>query len=215
MAYTQPGRTRSRIYRFMRDRLLAGRPPTVREVQRAFAFKAVQSARAHLEALVAEGLLVKSSGEARGYRLPEGETPALVPLVGRVQAGALTTAFEDPDGYLTVESRFPRNELFALRVRGESMVGASILPDDVVIVHKQPTAESGDIVVAIVDDEATVKRLKIRGGRAELHAENPNFPPIVPKPPDELVILGKVIEVRRYLEERFDPVTRALTRVLP
>ena len=200
MAYTQPGKTREQVYRWMRDHLLAGQPPTVRDVQQAFGFRAFESARAQLEALIGEGRLVKAEGKARGYRLPDRNHPVAVPLVGRVQAGALTTALEDPDGFVTVESHFPRSDLFALRVRGESMIGAGILPNDVVIVRRQETAEHGEIVVALVGDEATVKRLRIVTGRPELHAANPDFPPILP-PPEELAILGKVIEVRRYLEE--------------
>jgi repressor LexA len=85
-----------------------------------------------------------------------------------------------------------------LRVRGESMTGAGILPNDIVVVRRQPTARSGEIVVALVGDEATVKRLRIRGKRLELRPENPGFDPIVPGP-DGLTLLGKVIEVRRYL----------------
>lgn len=200
MAYSQPGRTRERVYRWVRDRLLTGQPPTIRDVQQAFGFLAYESARSQLEALVAEGRLVKAEGKARGYRLPDRNQPFAVPLVGRVQAGALTTALEDPEGFITVESRFPHSDLFALRVRGKSMVGASILPDDIVIVRRQAMAEHGQIVVALVGDEATVKRLKIVNGRPELHAENLDFPPIKP-PPSELRILGRVIEVRRYLEE--------------
>ena len=123
------------------------------------------------------------------------------PVLGRVQAGALTAAIEDPDGYVAVQSRFRREDLFALRVRGESMVGAGILPDDMVVVRRQPQAESGDIVVALVGDEATVKRLRMVNGFPELHAENPDFPPIIPDPGEGLSLLGKVIEVRRFFEE--------------
>jgi repressor LexA len=79
------------------------------------------------------------------------------------------------------------------------MVGAGIMPGDVVIVRSQPTANTGDIVVAMVDDEATVKRLRIARNRIELHPENPDFEPLVFSP-DEVVVLGKVIEVRRYVE---------------
>ena len=191
-----------RIFLFVRDRILSGSPPTTREVQAHFGFRAVQSARDYLEALVRDGLLDKEPGKARGYRLPAGSTPypaVLVPLLGRVQAGALTTASEDPDGYVPVQSAKPRDELFALRVRGESMRDAAILPGDVVIVHRQESAASGEIVVALVEDEATVKRLKLRAGRIELHPANPAFDPIVPDA-DQVRILGKVIEVRRYLE---------------
>ena len=200
---TPPGQTRHQIYHFVRKRLLEGLPPTVREVQIAFGFRSVQTAREHLETLVTEGKLTKQAGKARGYRLPKQSglpVPALVPLLGQVQAGNLTTAVEDPEGYLAVQYRKKRDDLFALRVRGESMVGAGILPGDVVVVRKQSTAEHGDIVVALVDDEATVKRLRFRGNQAELHPENPTFEPIVPEP-NELILLGKVIEVRRYFEQ--------------
>ena len=191
---------KQQIFRFVRDRLLAGEPPSIREVQQAFDFRAVQSARDYLEALVADGMLEKAQGKARGYRLPEGgEWPTkMVPLLGAVQAGQLSTAIEDPDGFVAVQSSNQRNDLFALKVRGESMRDAAILPDDTVIVQRQQSANHGEIVVAMVDDEATVKRLWRRDGRIELRPENPAFSPIVP-PPEQLQILGKVIEVRRSL----------------
>lgn len=199
MTYTPEGKTRERIFHFVRERILTGRPPTVREVQEEFGFHAVETARRHLENLIAEGRLGRDAGKARGYRLPEGPDLLYVPLLGRVQAGALTTAVEEPEGYLPVSRKPTPEELFALRVRGESMTGAGILPGDVVIVRRQSTADSGDIVVALMEDEATVKRLHCTGRRVELHAENPDFPPIIP--PGEVLILGKVIEVRRYLEQ--------------
>jgi len=201
MGRTPTGQTRDAVFRFVQERIFAGDPPTVREVQSAFGFRAVQSARAHLEALVAAGRLAKEGGKARGYRLParaDHAPPAWVPVVGRVQAGALTTAVEEPEGYVTTRAR-PGADLFALRVRGDSMVGAAILAGDVVVVRRQETADDGEIVVALVDDEATVKRLRLRRGRVELHAENPAFAPIVP-PPGEVQILGKVVEVHRHLE---------------
>lgn len=219
MGRTPPGQTRERVFRFMRQRLMAGMPPTIREVQEHFGFRAVQTAREHLEVLVGEGRLNKQlarrQGKARGYRLPSSHlrgaaeagpssTPLLVPLLGRVQAGALTEAVEDPDGYLALHVPPSRNlpnpeDLFGLRVEGESMRDAGILAGDIVIVRAQPTAGHGDIVVALVEDEATVKHLHRAGGRIELHPANPDFQPIVPRP-EELLILGKVIEVRRHLE---------------
>ena len=103
MGRTPAGQTRKRVFEFMRQRLLAGNPPSVREVQQAFEFRAVQSAREHLESLVADGLLAKAEGQARGYRLPpllkRAAETCLVPLLGRVQAGGLTTALEDPEGF--------------------------------------------------------------------------------------------------------------------
>jgi repressor LexA len=199
MPYTPEGKTREKILQFVRERILTGRSPTVREVQAAFGFSAVETAHRHLENLVAEGRLGREAGKSRGYRLPEAPGLFSVPLLGRVQAGALTTAVEEPEGYIPVLPKRGRGELFALRVRGESMTGAGILPGDIAIVRRQSTADSGDIAVALVGDEATVKRVRLRGRRIELHAENPEFPPIIP-PSGEVLILGKVIEIRRYFE---------------
>ncbi len=251
---TPPGETRYLIYQFVRQRLLEGFPPTVREIQEHFGFQAVQTAQDHLRRLVTEGRLVKQKGKARGYSLPRDiakESPTIfTPLLGRVPAGGLNAAIEDTEGYIPVQARGlgaaaapshvatpqgPGNrlakrcdarppqptgataegtglsasyqatqptgsgQLFALRVHGESMTGAGILPGDIVIVRSQPTAQSGEIVVALIGDEATVKRLHLRRGRIELHPENPAFEPIIPGL-NECTILGKVIEIRRHLE---------------
>ena len=210
---TRPrGETRERVYRFVRERLLAGFPPTVREVQDAVGLRAVESARTHLERLVADGRLAKDPGIARGYRLPGGSVaPALVPLVGRVQAGGLTAAIEDPDGHVAVTgdtAGAASADLFALRVAGDSMRDAGLLEGDVVIVRRDARPRDGQIVVALVGDEATVKtlhRTKDRSGkrRIELRPANPDFAPIVLDPRDvetgSAEIVGRVIEVRREL----------------
>ncbi|MDF1562702.1 MAG: transcriptional repressor LexA [Deltaproteobacteria bacterium] len=204
MARTPPGRTRERVYRFMRERLLAGDSPSLREVQQAMGFAAVESARRQLERLVAEGRLEKASGRARGYRLPPGEegddaVPVRqVPLIGQVAAGPLEAAIEVPEGYVAFSMSGAAGEHFALRVQGESMIDAGILPGDVVIVRRQSEAPSGAIVVARVGEEATVKRLRRRGRRVELLAENPRVADIVPDP-EALEILGVVVELRRQL----------------
>lgn len=202
------GATRERVFHFVRERLLAGDPPTVRDVQNVFGFRTPQTARYHLEKLVAEGRLLAARGKARGYRLlKQIDVPSpvqWVPVLGRVQAGHLTTATEELDGYVPMPAGSDRrdlrsnDELFALRVQGESMTGAGIFPGDMVIVRRQPTADSGALVVALVDDEATVKRLRLRDGQVELHPENPAFDPILTD--REVTLLGKVIEVRRTLE---------------
>lgn len=204
MGRTPPGQTRNRVLRFVRERLAAGAPPTIREVQQEFGFRAVQTAREHLEGLVGEGRLVKEPGKARSYRLPS-VTPhppvRQVPLLGRVPAGPLDVAVEDPEGHIPVRPPAGVNpdELFALRVRGDSMCEVGILDGDLVVVRRQARASSGEIVVALVGDEATVKRLRLRDRRIELHPENERYRPIVPAPED-VSILGKVIEVRRFLD---------------
>jgi repressor LexA len=190
---------RQRILAFVRERLLAGVPPTVREVQAAFGFSSLASAREHLEKLVAAGELLRAPGLARGLRLPEESqlTRAMaVPLLGRVQAGAFSYATEDVEGHVWTSLRYPAEELFALRVNGESMTGAGLLPGDVVVVLRQPDAEDGQIVVALLDDEATVKTLRRRRRRVELHPANPAFPVLRPDP-ERLTILGRVVEARR------------------
>lgn len=204
MAYSTPGRSRERVFQFVSKRLLQGRPPTIREVQQAMGYRSVESARNHLEALVREGRLVKDPGRSRGYQLGDvpgqgKRPPALVPLVGRVQAGDLNLALETPEGHVPVQTRYAPDELFALTVRGQSMIEAGILHGDLVIVRRQQAADSGDIVVALVGQEATVKKLKIGKKRIELLPANPDFEPIIPDP-EQLSILGKVIEVRRNLE---------------
>jgi repressor LexA len=195
------GQTREAVYQFVQERVRAGSPPTIREVQHALGLKAVESARTHLESLVAEGKLLKETGKSRGFSIPglQPRTPVReIPLLGRVQAGALHAAIEHPDSTISVEDRGTHDELFALRIQGESMRDAGILHGDIVVVRKQPTAHAGDIVVALVEDEATVKRLKLKRKRIELWPENPAFEPIIPDP-EAVSILGKVVEVRRYL----------------
>jgi repressor LexA len=201
MGRTPAGQTREKVFRFVRDRLAGGRPPTVREVMEAFGFRSPQTAREHLDALLEEGRLKKEPGVARGFRLPgRGEAPTvMVPLLGRVPAGPLDLAVEEFEGHFPVQTRSSPGELFGLRVRGDSMKDAGILDGDLVVVRRQPRADSGEIVVAMVGDEATVKRLHLKRGRIELHPENTAYAPIVPLPSD-VKILGRVVEVRRVLE---------------
>ncbi len=196
---TPPGQTREQVFQFVKKRLKEGLPPTVREVQETFQFRSVRTAGEHLIALVEEGRLIKQPGVSRGYRLPKSiafsQEFRPVPLLGRVQAGLPTLPLEEIEDYVPVKGR-DAEELFALSVRGDSMKNAGILHGDVVIVRRLSEARDGDIVVALVGDEATVKRFRKKEGRFALYPENPDFDPIVS--PD-IAIIGRVIEVRRTL----------------
>lgn len=192
---------RKRILAYVEKRIRQGQPPTVREVQEVFGFAAVESARQHLKALVESGELNQLSGQARGYSLPQHKSlkRRSVPILGSVQAGQLTTALEDPDGFLDLPLRQPNDDHFLLRVQGQSMSGAGIHPGDLLLVRRASVARHGAIVVALIDDEATVKRLQIMPKSVQLTPENPEFEPIEVTGGD-LKILGVVTEVHRYLE---------------
>lgn len=200
MAYTKPGVTRNRIYQFVRKRLLDGEPPTVREVQAAFRMRAVQSAKSHLDALVEEGRLIKMPGKSRGYRLPAAVQPSqLAPIVGHVPAGPFNIAVEDIEGYIPVQFNADEHTVFGLRVSGDSMMDAGILHGDIVLVRTESEIHQGDIVVAMIDGDATVKEFRRVGDQIQLHPRNDSYPALSPDP-EALTIVGKVVEVRRYLE---------------
>ena len=200
------GEMRERIFRYVEQRLLQGRPPSVREIRDHVGLRAVQTVQRHLNGLIEDGLLLREGqGRSRSLRLPDliGGATRLVPILGGVQAGALTTALQEVEGFVSVQRA--GDDLFALRVKGWSMVNAAILPGDVLVVRSQPDADDGDVVVALVEDEATVYRLRRVQGRVELHPEKPDFSVIVT---EALQLLGKVIEVRRNLERAEYPVRR-------
>lgn len=196
------------MYRYVYGRLVDGDPPTLREVQRAVGFKAVESARNHLEALVKEGKLVRRDSHSRSYALPPDlrarHSTQVIPVLGSVQAGSLTTALQEPEGYIPTSRDRKDEQLFALRVKGQSMRDAGILPGDLLVVRRQESADNGDIVIAIVDDEATVKRFRKKGKTVVLQPENDEFEPIVFENPENLKLLGKVIEIRRYFDSHLD-----------
>lgn len=118
-----------------------------------------------------------------------------IPLLGRVVAGKPINEQEDLEGYIYVKYR-PKDEYFAVHVYGDSMINAGILDGSIIICHKQETAECGDIVVAMLNGEQTVKRFKLIGDTCFLMPENPRYDPIPVTKDDELLILGKVVEMR-------------------
>ncbi len=179
-----------------------GYPPSVREIGAYVGLKSPSTVHFHLKGLEAEGLITKAEGKTRSItvtQLPSEETPAAgdkVPVVGNVAAGSPILAQECIEDYLTFDTGGRAGEYFALRVRGESMKYAGILPGDLVVVHQQKEAHSGEIVVALFEDEATVKTFRRMNGHVWLMPENPDYEPIDGK---GCTILGKVTAVvRRY-----------------
>ena len=176
-----------------------GYPPSVREIGEAVGLKSPSTVHFHMKNLEKAGMIVKAEKKTRAISLPHSEEDPpqdTVPILGNVAAGAPILAEECIEDYLTFDTGGLSGEHFALRVRGESMRNAGILPGDLVVVHQQQRASAGDIVVAMLDGEATVKTLRRRDGHVWLMPENPDYDPI---PGDCAEILGRVTAVvRRY-----------------
>ena len=185
-----------RVLAFVKERLGDGIPPTVREICDACGIKSTSTVHAYLKRLEEEGYIDRVDGLNRAIRLP-GESVTRVPLLGKVTAGLPILAVEEVEDYVPFSggSQYAAGELFALRVTGTSMINAGILDRDVVIVRRTNTAQNGDVVVALIGDEATVKRIYIESDHIRLQPENPEYEPIIVK---EAIVLGKVISLVRY-----------------
>ena len=175
-----------------------GYPPSVREIGEYVGLKSPSNVHFHLKGLQSAGLITQAAGKTRAISIADEGQPKRdrVPVVGNVAAGAPILATECIEDYLTFDTEGLAGEHFALRVRGESMLYAGILPDDLVVVHQQQDAHNGEIVVAMLEDEATVKTLQRRNGHTWLMPENPDYEPI---DGDHAQILGRVVAVvRKY-----------------
>ena len=174
-----------------------GYPPSVREIGEAVGLKSPSTVHFHLKHLEEAGVIEKGAGKGRAITLTEPAIPEdKVPIVGNVAAGSPILAEECIEDYLTFDTGGRSDEYFALRVRGESMINAGILPGDLVVVRRQQVANNGEIVVALIEDEATVKRFSRRGGHVWLLPDNDDYSPI---DGTYAQILGKVAAVvRRY-----------------
>lgn len=187
-----------------------GYPPSVREIGAAVGLKSPSTVHFHLKHMEELGVLTKGAGKGRALTLAQpmqGEMPDgapvqeeaapaadRIPVVGSVAAGSPILAEECIEDYLTFDTGGREGEYFALRVRGESMLNAGILPGDLVVVHQQREAHNGEIIVALIEDEATVKRLKRKGSEVWLMPENDAYSPIDGR---NASILGKVSAVIR------------------
>ena len=189
-------KSQQKIYDFLKDRSQYGIPPSVREICAATGLKSTSTVHAHLKALENLGYISRDAGLNRAIHIEGCEQAAQVPILGKVTAGLPILAVEEVQGYLPISAGQQRGrELFALTVQGESMKNAGILDGDYVVVERTPTARAGDIVVALIEDEATVKRLYRETDCVRLQPENDAFEPIYAK---EVIILGKVVSVVRY-----------------
>ncbi len=192
-------RTLGELRRFISQQ---GFPPTIQELADILGISA-PSVRDQVSQLERKGYVKREPRKARGLTVvgePMEDVADLlaVPIIGKVAAGKPFLAAENVVGEVLIDSRAVRSgRFFALEVEGESMIEADIQDRDLVVVRQQPVAENGDIVVALLDQEATVKRLFIREERIELRPENPKLRPIPIGPDHGLIILGKVVAVRR------------------
>ena len=185
---------RETILRFITDFMRnQGYPPSVREICAGVGLASTATVHYHLNALKEEGLIHMDGKKNRTISLPEERRSGSIPIVGVVTAGQPILAVENIEGYLPWDGD---ERCFALRVRGDSMINAAILDGDIIVVNRTPVAQNGDIVVALIDDEATVKRFYKENGHFRLQPENESYEPIIV---DELTVLGKVeMVIRNY-----------------
>lgn len=178
-----------------------GYSPSVRDIKAALGIKSTSTVHSYLERLEAKGYIVKEQGKSRTLRTLENEAgtaPVRVPIIGQVAAGLPILAEENIDGFVNfcVPSGTNVHELFALRIKGHSMIDAGIMDGDVVIVSRTSYVENGDIAVVLIEDEATVKTFYRENGHFRLQPENPTMKPIISR---DVSILGRVIaDVRLY-----------------
>lgn len=179
-----------------------GQAPTVREIAADLGVSSTCTAHKHLAALEKKGLVSKTRYGYRSIELPGEFSPqrvrfANVPLVGRVAAGLPLLAAENLDGYLPIPADMAQGEgLFALKVHGDSMKDAGILDGDIIVARQQGTADNGDIVVAMLDEEATVKRFFREPNHIRLQPENSDYAPIISA---DVQVLGKVaLSIRQF-----------------
>ncbi len=203
MAYGKISNKQREILEYIKHEILnKGYPPAVREICEAVDLKSTSSVHSHLETLEKNGYIRRDPTKPRAieiidenFNLTRREV-VNVPMVGRVAAGQPILAVENIDSYFPIPTEFmPNQESFMLKVKGESMINAGILDGDQILVQKQDNARNGDIVVALVDDSATVKTFYKEDGHIRLQPENDTMDPIIV---EDCAILGKVFGVFRF-----------------
>ncbi|MEG1426217.1 MAG: transcriptional repressor LexA [Oscillospiraceae bacterium] len=186
--------SQQKVYDFVKMETSRGIPPSVREICAATGLSSTSTVHSHLKTLERLGLITRTEGHNRAILMSGAQATTQVPILGTVTAGIPILAVEDVEGYIPFADKGQR-ELFALHVRGYSMRDAGILDGDYVIAERTPVAANGSIVVALLGEEATVKRFYKEKKQIRLQPENPDFEPIYSK---EVILLGKVIAQVRY-----------------
>ena len=188
-----------KVLNFIRKRIGERLPPTIREIGEELGFKSTGTVRDYLKALMQKGLVRRMNNKSRAIELTE-RASFKIPIIGTIMAGKPNLAYEEIQGYVDADDlflgRLGFDDVFALRVKGDSMIDAGILDGDVAIIKKRPNADNNDIVAALLDNnEVTLKRLRSKAGKFHLEAANPNYPPIF----EEFQVIGKLITViRKY-----------------
>ena len=203
MAYGRITQKQSEILEYIKSQILnKGYPPSVRDICSAFNLKSSSSVHAHLESLEKNGYIRRDPTKPRtieiiddNFNLTRREM-VNVPVLGQVAAGEPILAVDNITGYFPIPSEFmPNEETFILTVKGDSMINIGIYNGDQIVVEKCNTAENGEIIVALIDDSATVKRFYKENGHIRLQPENDFMDPIIV---DDCMILGKVIGLMRW-----------------
>lgn len=186
-----------KVFEYVKQRIESGYAPSIREICAEFGFRSTSTAHRYINSLKDKGLLEKGENMNRAIKLT-GAKASMVPVIGTVTAGVPITAIEDITGYISfVPNKNYVYPLFALKVRGDSMINAAILDGDVVIAEQVPVVSNGEIAVCLVDGEsATVKRFYKENGYYRLQPENDSMKPIYS---ENVAILGKVVAVVRYI----------------
>ena len=204
MAYGKISSKQREILEYIKQEILnKGYPPAVREICEAVHLKSTSSVHSHLETLEKNGYIRRDPTKPRAIEIIDDNFNLTrrevvnVPIIGQVAAGQPLLAVENIENYFPIPTEFmPNAETFMLKVKGDSMINAGIFNGDKILVQKQSDAQNGDIVVALVDDSATVKTLYKENGRFRLQPENDTMDPIIV---NECSILGKVFGIMRFL----------------
>ena len=205
MSYGKITEKQSQILEYIKSEILnKGYPPSVRDICSAVNLKSTSSVHSHLETLEKNGYIRRDPTKPRTIEIIDDNFNLVrrevvnVPMVGTVAAGQPILAIENIDNYFPIPSEYmPNEETFMLKVKGESMINAGILDGDNILVKRQKTARNGDMVVALVDDSATVKTFYKENGHIRLQPENDYMDPIIL--PD-VEIIGKVFGVFRFFD---------------